>query len=93
MWQGTNHRVSIEGTCPYKESYTVNSHQKMFGDVFSDVGACVGLKSKLVHSFSIFSLDVFYTIFLNKEVMSLSTKEYLNNNSDRILFHKLLYEL
>ena len=43
-FQGTNHRVSIEGTGPYnKESYTVNSHQKMFGDVFSDVGACVGL--------------------------------------------------
>ena len=25
--------------------------------------------------------------------MSLSTKEYLNNDPDRILFHKLLYEL
>ena len=74
MWQGTNHRVSIEGTCPYKESYTVNSHQKMFGDVFSDVGACVGLKSKLVHSFSIFSQDVIYTTFLNKENCVLNYK-------------------
>ena len=25
--------------------------------------------------------------------MSLSTKEYLNNNQEKILFHKLLYEL
>ena len=26
-------RVSIEGKSPYKESYKVNSHWKMFGDV------------------------------------------------------------
>ena len=27
------HRVSIEHMSPYKESYIVNSHWKMFGDV------------------------------------------------------------
>ena len=26
------HRVSIEGKSPYKESYKVNSHWKIFGD-------------------------------------------------------------
>ena len=33
-----NHRVSIEWKSPYKESYTVNSCQK----IFSDFGARVG---------------------------------------------------
>ena len=27
------HRVSIEHISPYKESYTVNSHWKMYGDM------------------------------------------------------------
>ena len=40
---GFTHRVSIEGKPPYKESYTLNSCQKMFDDVCSDVGACIGL--------------------------------------------------
>ena len=30
---GALHRVSIEGKSPYKESYTVNRHWKMYGDV------------------------------------------------------------
>ena len=30
---GHTHRVNIERKSPYKESYTVNSHWKMFGDV------------------------------------------------------------
>ena len=66
------------------ESYTVNSRWKMFGDVFSDVGTSVGIwKSELVQSFSIFSQDVSHTIFFNKA-------RILNNNPNRILFHKLL---
>ena len=28
-----NHRVSIDGKSPQKESYSVNSPRKMFGDV------------------------------------------------------------
>ena len=43
--------------------------------------------SELVHIFSIFSLDVSYTIFFIMQVMSLSTKEYFNNNPDRIIFY------
>ena len=54
------HRVSIEGKSHNKESYTVNSHWK------SDVGACVKFwNSKSILSFSIFSIDVFYTIHFN----------------------------
>ena len=36
-------------------------------DMFGDVGHALGCwKSELVHSFSIFSLDVSYKIFFNK---------------------------
>ena len=39
-----NHRVSIERKSPYKESYTVNSHQKSFDDVMGDVRACLRIQ-------------------------------------------------
>ena len=38
-----NHRVSIDGKSPYKESYTVNSHWKMFGQSHNHR---VGIKRK-----------------------------------------------
>ena len=33
-WWFDEHRASIEGKSPYKESYTVDSHWKMFCDVY-----------------------------------------------------------
>ena len=61
--QTLNHIESIERKSPYKESYTVNSHWK----IFNDVGTCVKFwNSKLFHSFSIFSIDFSYIIFSNK---------------------------
>ena len=61
------HRVSIEGTFPYKESYTLSTLWKVFNDMFGMLVHVLGCrKSELVHSFFIFSLDVSYTIFLNK---------------------------
>ena len=35
------HKVSIERISPYQESYTVNSHWKIYNDIISDVSACV----------------------------------------------------
>jgi len=77
-----NLRVSIEGKSPYKESYTVNNHWKMFGDVFSDVGACMQFwNSKLFHSFSIFSIYVSYTIYFNQANYVLKYKRMFQQQS------------
>ena len=61
------HRVTKEGTSPYKESYTVKHPEKCSHARF---GGCWRMhqiwKSEFVHSFFIFSLYVSYTIFLNK---------------------------
>ena len=77
-----SHRVSIEWKSPYKESYTVNSHRKMFGDVFVTLVHALGCwKSELVHSFSIFSLDVYYTIFFNKASYVLKYKRIFKEQS------------
>ena len=35
------HQVGIKRISPYQESYTVNSHWKIYNDIISDVSACV----------------------------------------------------
>ena len=65
VWQW--HRVTIERTSPYKESYIVRQPKKCFNACF---GGCWCMhqiwKLELVQSFFIFSIELSYSIFLNK---------------------------